>query len=265
MNILAAITLAITSAAGAASITTDEVRVSTIGATAAAGGIAFSSYVSVATDRKLTLQGAAGFINTASSVSASAFFGNGSHLTGISNSILYATQTFSGANTFGSSFTVRSQGRAITLSTSSLSNNFSIDGSGILQFYPELHNSSHTLIPQVTTTSQDLGPCVSGSTIAITTSGGRVEVSFTGTLGNSFFKATFLQDGQFVDNQGIDAGITFNVDGAFGTQGGFNYLLPAPAAGQHQYCFTMSKETASDITLFNDSTHANIFYVKELK
>ena len=66
----------------------------------------------VAAGSSVTLSGANGFVTSASSVTASAFFGDGSHLTGVAaggGAVLTATQTFSGANTFGSTTTISGQ------------------------------------------------------------------------------------------------------------------------------------------------------------
>lgn len=268
--ILASLTMAVF--AQASSIDVNTIYVSTISGQATSNGITLSSNVYIAPGSSLTLQGAAGYITTASSISASAFFGDASHLNGIA--ILTGTQTFTGANTYASSFTLQSGGRQIILSTSSVTNNFSISPDGTITFVPTIHNSSHTTIPEATTTNSTFGPCVAGSTLTITTSGGKVEIIFSGSLKNvssdgglpNTSQVNFLVDGGYVRDLTATKG--FKVHHRFS----YTYTLPitvdyltdALSAGDHSFCLTLSAEATSTATLINSSS-GNIFYVKEIK
>lgn len=260
--------LPMTSKAG--TVSADAIYVSTIGGQGSQSGIVFSTAVYFVAGASLTLQGPSGYITSSSSINATAFFGDGSHLTGVST--LASSQIFSGANTFASSFTVRSNGLRITLSTSSTVSNIDIDQMGTVKFYPELHNSSSTIIPNATTTNQYCGPCVLGSTLTITTTGGDVEISFSGVLGTGerIAAINFLQDGQFVGDLGADA-----VIGKMSSNGNsdsevitVHYLVGAPTSGAHSYCLSLCTNFSSSgftATLRNDAVNANLFSIKELK
>lgn len=65
-----------------------QIYVSTIGGNPSSNGINISSYVYVVSGASVTLQGAGGYLTTSSSVTASAFFGNGANLTSIGTAAL---------------------------------------------------------------------------------------------------------------------------------------------------------------------------------
>jgi len=259
----------------ASEISVDTLYVSTV--VGQLGGIRISSNVFFTSGSSLTLSGATGNITTASSVTTSGFFGDGSHLTGISPIVLTSTQTFNGAVTFTSSFTIQSHGRQIILSTSSTVNNIAISSTGALSFYPNLHNSSSTSIPNTTITTTQLGTCVTGSTLTIQTSGGRVEAEFSGLIrlaqpaGSSATLVGILQDGQFVRNLSATKPILYGRFGSGNAQNSagypINYLFDAPPPGEHSYCLTVAAPDGGDgITIVNDSAVCrNIFFVKEIK
>ncbi len=253
----------------ASEVATNSLRVSTISAPSGATGITFSSSVRLLPNNSITLNGAAGAIVLASSVTASSFWGDGGSLTNTNNAVLSATQTFSGANTFTSSFTVQSFGRTVALSTGGTTDNLTLSSNGTVLFSPELHNSSHTLIPNASTTNTSLGSCVDGSTLTITTTGGNVEVTFTGARRRTTsggLNLSVLQDGQFPpgfdSTTGIARSFTLN---AYGSQVCFSYLFSAVGAGTHSYCLTFAALGGGTAELLNDSSTSNIFYVKELK
>ena len=190
---LLALFLAIPLMAKASSLQTDLIRIST--ATGSSDGITFSSYVVLSSD--LALTGPVGYITASSSVTASAFWGDGRSLSGVGT--LFSSGTYSGSNTFLSTFTIRSAGRDIVLSTSATIDTIKISGSGTLSFNPELHNSSHTLISAYSTTQQSFGACVPGSTVTIRTTGGKVEAIYILSLshnasGTASIWTTLLQD-----------------------------------------------------------------------
>ena len=185
-----------------------------------------------------------------------------------------STQTFTGANTFTSSFTVQSNGNQIVLSTSSNVNDISINSDGSISFFPELHNSSSTIIPEFTTSVSSYGPCVTGSTLAITTTGGRVEILFTGTVlangGNSVPGISFLIDGGFARDLSSQKGFSASAiiqEYAFG----LDYILDALPVGVHQFCLSLvDLQSSISVTLVNhtdtfENGASNIFFVKEIK
>lgn len=247
-------------------IASDHISISTI--QAGSSRIAITSSVYVTAGASLTISGQDSTLTTASSMTASAFFGDGGQLSRIAS--LTANQSMSGAATFSSSFTVNSLGGEIVLSTSSSIGNLAINSDGSTSFTPNLHNSSSTVIPDATTTNQYCGPCVSGSTLTITTTGGKVEIVFSGTIGNNDKSSAivFLQDGSFVGNLGSDAvlskAIWLNAHYPLIS----SHYVVEPTAGQHSYCLSLCTNVIQNPTtaeLFNDATHTNIFYVMELK
>lgn len=245
-----------------------------VGTVAANGtGITISSRVYLSPNSQLTLQSSGGYITTTSSITGSSFWGDGTNLSGVG--LLSATQTFSGANSFSSSFTARSGGRVLVISTSATMDNIRINSSGESSFYPELHNSSSTTFPLFSTTNNSFGPCVTGSSLTIQTSGGVVEVviqttvsiSSDGICGGWNAGINFLQDGQFVGDLSSGYGPGFispsSCDASVKSVR-ISYLL-TPSAGLHSYCLTVSAIGGVHATTVGQSVAANMFYVKELK
>lgn len=250
-------------------ISVDATNLNNIAAQPAVSGLQIVP--NAVTGSSITLLGPNGNIVTASSISASAFFGDGSHLSGIATTI--ATQSFSGAQTFLSTFTAQSGGNQIQLSTSSSVINMRVQGDGATTFYPELHNSSSATVPRATTTAATFGPCIAGSTLTITTSGGKVELTFSGILRNATLNSTvaltFLADGQFPPGLSSTKSLVRSHDtiphGAYDA-GPFRYLLDAPAAGAHSYCLSISAPDGGTTALGEvEFDFRSIFIVKELK
>lgn len=156
----------------------------------------------------------------------------------------------------------------INLSTGSERVNMSLDDSGI-HFSPEFHNVVSTSLAEFTTTNGTLGPCVTGSTLAIVTAGGRVEIALvaatTTTVGSATMRVAFLQDGAFVPGQSAARGAASRIQDPMSlfASHSFTYLLPAPAPGQHEYCATVAT-SAGSITLTANSAN-NQFFVKEIR
>jgi len=259
--------LFLTLPADAALVATDSAAVNTITAQAPSNAIFFSSAISILNGSSLTLQGAGGYVSTVSSINASAFFGDAGQLSGAGKII--SSQTFSGGNTFTSSFTVRSGGREIILSTSTSINNVYISPEGVLGFYPAIHNSSRTAgIPQYFTNNTTLGPCVPGSTITITTTGGQIEVNFAGSVTSASATITVLQDGQFINGlsatKGVNSYLSANPETTTFFPASFSYLLNSASAGVHTYCLSLAALGSSGAT-FEEGVMTNIFYVIEVK
>ena len=269
LSLCALMSLILCSTARAGMATFDVLTISTASGQADNSGITISSDAYILPGSSLTLQGAGGYITTQSSITASSFFGDGGHLTNVAS--LSGNNAFSGANTFTSSFTVQSSGRPISVSTGAGSNNIFISSNGSVSFNPRLHNSSATIVPEAQTTNSSFGPCIV-STITLTTSGGRVELIFTGSFklgpdaASEQAAINFLQDGQFVRDLSNTKGFIVFTSGATldsYTSMRLSYLLDAPAPGQHSYCLTISALNGLPTTL--SAASSNIFYVKEIK
>lgn len=234
----------------------------------------FSSPVYLSPGSLIRARGSGGTLTSVSSITASGFFGHGGSLTNVA--LLPSTQTFSGANIFSSSVIVTSGGREIYFSTSSITKNISISPQGEIIFYPKLHTSTKTTIGQASTTAGTFGPCIAGSTISLVTSGGRVELSFHGTLSNDGgpsaqpWQVAFLQDGSFVGGMGPTTGIGVFFPGSSLIVGAqwtthFNYLIDTLPSGSHSYCISMRSAGSGTTTLLNDATIGNQFYAIGIK
>lgn len=274
LSIVIALSVSLPITVHAGTIAADTIYTSTINAFPASNGINITTNAYFSAGNSLTLSGANGYITTQSSITASAFFGDGSHLANVAN--LIGDNNFTGANTFTSSFSVQSGGRQIILSTGPGMSNILIDTNGAISFSPQLHNSSATIVPGYSTTNSAFGPCIPSSTITFTTSGGRVELAFTGNieLTSQITQVgtwiNFLQDGQYVRDLSSSKG--FMVWTHLTSPGGnievqpirISYLLDAPPAGSHSYCLTLLSLNGFASTLAS-SDAGNIFYVKEIK
>lgn len=258
--------LALQSTATVASeLNVDSISISTISGIADSNGITFSSSIYFSPGSSITLQSASGYINTSSSVTGSAFFGNANALTGVIRQ--EADNIFDGGITFTSSVTIQSGGRTISLSTGASAVNVHISSFGSIAFYPELHNSSHTTMPQFTTTSSTFGPCITGSTLTITTAGGRVEITFTGitSAGTGVPRVSFLQDGQLIPSFTTSTAVGGNIT-HWGMTTPYNYIV-SPSAGQHSYCATLITASGVGTAALNadDDCCRNLFFVKEIR
>lgn len=191
-----------------------------------------------------------GSFGSTGTVSANKFFGDGSSLTGITGAscstcaVLIATQTFSGANTFTSSFTIQSGGRQIILSASASVNNINISTGGIVSFSSNTHQSSVTRGFSGSTAATIFSQCF--ATATVTTAGGDVLVWYTGAMHNSNASQgcliSILQDGAYISGKSNALG--FNVitspSGNLPESASFQTLLKGVAAGTHNWCLTMA-------------------------
>lgn len=109
-----------------------------------------------------------------------------------------------------------------------------------------LTRSSTTInpMPNASFTNIALGPCHSGSTLTLTTNGGKVRISVAGSGANSTLEMHIglLQDGAFVEGTNSTKPIT----SANCTGNGnpinmsFSWVTPtAPSAGSHTWCLTL--------------------------
>lgn len=209
-------------------------------------------------------------LTSQSSFTASAFFGYGGELLSVNNHLIDSTNSFSGANTFGSSTTVASGGREISFSTGATAA-IKISSSGIVTFYPELHNSSRTIIPTPVSVSTTIGPCVPGSTITVQSSGAPLELVFLGNMGplisNDVISINFLVDGSFLP--GFSSGKTIcsyspiNSFSPWGHSVFCQSVASGLTASAHSLCVTVSGNSPSTHQIRGSA--ASYFYVLELK
>jgi len=263
---LATILLFLRLTARASDLKTDRLETTTL--YPASTQLFFNSSLSLTPDASLSLHGAAGYIISGSSVNASAFFGDGSQLSGILR--LSADQTWSGADTFTSSFTVQSNGGQISLSTSPTTTNISIDANGATSFSPSIHNSSSTTLPDYSTSATQWGPCVTGSTLTLTTAGGRVELYFLADLtSNSSLQGnpgiSFIVDGVFPRDLTNQSGFT-EENSTIHRSASIDYLLDTLPAGQHTFCVSLSADPSQGGTTFlSNANAASLFYATEIR
>ena len=247
----------------AASMEIDSISLSTISAQAGTNGLNITTSVYILAGSSLSLRTGSGFILGQSSITSSAFFGDGSSLLNVAG--VGANLTWGGPATFLSSFTIQSAGRQISLSTGTATNNLVISPEGVISFCPELHNSSSTIIPNSATTAAACNICIAGSTLTITTSGGSVEVVFTGALENTSagrVQMRILQDGIPLPSISNYLREIYSAN-MFSAASSLRYLIKTPSAGTHSYCISIC--TWAGGSLLNDAADANIFFVKELK
>jgi hypothetical protein len=261
----------------ASDLSLEKIHVTTISALQSPLGLELSTSATLV-NSSMTLQGSTGYLTSASSISASSFWGDGSHLSGLnSDVILTATQTFTGANTFISTFTVQSSGREISFSTGTNGSSLTITASGVTEFSPAIHNSSSTELPNTTVTNKTLGPCIAESTLTIRTTGGRVEVNFSGVVAVGVYTSSgdiisILQDGQFPIGLSSTKGIVGSNSSNPVNAVSFTYTLDAPTPGDHSYCLTAAAPAGigASTTIINSggpfaSSSRNIFFLKEIK
>lgn len=159
---------------------------------------------------------------------------------------------------------------AIRLSTTSAHDNIRISSTGVTTFSPYLHNVASMTIPQFTTTNIYCDVCATSSTITMTTSGGRVELVFSGVIYN---------------NNSQIAGLNFLIDGGYAVGFSSTSLLrksswnpaadyadssrlisPVLSAGTHSFCVSACSPDSGETTYLVNSPYApNIFYAKEIK
>lgn len=156
-----------------------------------------------------------------------------------------ATQTFTGQNTFTGSVTVSS---------------FTVLNGGITG----VHNSSSTVIGSYSVTQNTFSSCVTGSTLTITTNGGRVMVGFSGNASQSAnaqaMYATYKVDGVTTTSPIVKTAFT-----TAGYELNMSFLgITAPlSAGPHSFCLAIRNSGAASGTISGDSN--NQFWITELR
>lgn len=269
MTPLLVLALLTCSRAAGSEIAVDRIIASTVSAPSGGANIEFLS--PLFTIGNVSLSESSGTVVSGSSVVAGSFDGYGAPLENIA--ILSGPdQSLSGANIFLSSLSVASGGRIISLSTGSTAAGISISQTGATTFSPTLHNASSTIIPNFSTTNPYCDIGVPGSTLTITTNGGRVELVFSGLVFNNPAAAgmSFLVDGAFVSNLSSASVVNRYDWHPLLVSETLRYVTDPLAKGSHSFCLTLCTNMTTNPDSFaavldNTSDHATIFYVKELK
>lgn len=98
-------------------------------------------------------------------------------------------------------------------------------------------------LPQISITATAFGPCIAGSTLTITTTGGPVMMSFSATVQNGNLQANtvvgVLMDGAFLGGETTAIGYWSAMTAIINTGGpvgGITYTRTAPSAAAHSFC-----------------------------
>lgn len=174
---------------------------------------------------------------------------------GSGDAILAATQTFSGANTFTGSVRVSS---------------LTIVGGGITG----VSNSSSTIFTtQFQTTQTSFINCVTGSTLTITTTGGRVMVGLANHCNSSaaygICEVSYKIDGVSISSNSITNFQNDNTSNVTGNVS-FTHLTDTLTAGSHSFCLDFKTNSATPGTstlgtILNNRNGRGQFWVQELR
>lgn len=206
-----------------------------------------------ASDVSLTMSGSAGTITNKSSVTASAFFGDGSHLTGISGGHVLSTGTTALASQFPQRSTMVFDSSFFTLSDNSAGNEtfVSLGGTTTFSVSPE----THTVISlPITFSNTSFGACVAGSTITLTTGGGGLHIFFSAPISNDSGAVdafNILLDGNYLESR-FTQSATNGVCSGDATNGHCSFSWETPAAlsaSAHTVCLQAAVQSASIGTL----------------
>ena len=232
-----------------------------------------SGALTLAADAGLTLSGASAFINTQSSVNASAFFGDGSHLTDVpmSPQTLAALEDVAASTAALESAKVDRAGDtmtgALTVSGASVTASaFFGDGSHLTGMVI----SSYTAVPNTVLTNTAFGVCFATVTL-MTTAGATLSITYQGIASNSNpgqeVLVSVLMDGAFIHTPTIGALAAGNSASANDHDNvGFvhEHSLEESASGTHSFCLT-ARVTANTGTLHNDANYFSRFGVREYR
>lgn len=144
-------------------------------------------------------------------------------------------------------------------------------------------NSTFTyLTDEYTNTGTNMGPCIAGSTVTLTTSGGPVEISFdfsqAQTAGGGGTRVQVLMDGNWIDDFGASESMApmSRESGGSSVQLFPTLLLyrtnSPPSAGSHGFCVTFERNaggtsyiTCKKSGAFAEGPKKCLFSVRELK
>ncbi len=213
----------------------------------------------MASGSSITLSGANGFITGKSSITASAFFGDGSALTGISAG--GETNTYASSKTFTTN---------VLMKASATASGFFGDGSALTGL-PVAQTTITYNLGGATTETTNFKVCYGTGTL---TFGGTapVAVFYSGDITNSGAAGTyciinFLLDGAFISPASSLVGMGKSNNAAAGGSGNAATLrlFPNPGAGSHSYCISLISPFGTTCTFSTGGTYGNQFGVVELK
>lgn len=231
-----------------------------------------NSRVGIGTNSPAQTLDVRGNIVGTSSVTANAFFGNGSALTGITSSGVTATSspTWSGNHTFLHTVTVSSN---IVASSSITGTAFFGDGSALtnLPSSPVAQSSFTYGLNGATTETTNFTTCYASGTL---TTGGTapIAVFYSGDITSSGAAGTycvinFLQDGAYISpaSKTIGMGKAASASAGGAGNGTTVRIFPAPSAGSHSWCVSLISPFGATCTFTNTSVLGNQFGVVELR
>lgn len=192
-----------------------------------------------------------------SSITASAFFGNGSALTGLAGE----------ANTYASSKTFTTN---VLMNASATASGFFGNGSALTGL-PVAQTTVTYNLTGATTETTTFKVCYASGTL--TTNGSSlIQVHYSGSITNSGAAGTYcilniMQDGAFISPYTSTVGMGASVNGAAGGFGNatMTRIFPAPSAGSHSWCLSMISPFGTTCTFTYASAHGNEFGVTELR
>lgn len=169
----------------------------------------------------------------------------------------------------------QAQSNDIIFSTAPGVKNMYLTPEGEVTFYPEVHNSTSVTLAEFSTTATTYASCVTGSTVTLYTAGGRLELSFTGTLSNigggswQFYAGVnFLLDGAYPTGLSAIDGFRSRI-ASYKSPLSINYLVDPVPPGRHDLCLSLSTADPNGGTAIlydSDAAQAtNTFFVKELR
>jgi hypothetical protein len=192
-----------------------------------------------------------------SSITASAFFGDGSALTGIAGE----------ANTYASSKTFTSDvlGKSSVTASGFFGNGSALTGLPVAQTTVTYNLSG------ATTETTTFKVCYGSGTLT-TSAGTQVQVAYSGDITNSgaagqYCVINFLQDGAFISPASSTIGMGKSNNASAGGSGNATTVrvFPSPGAGSHSWCVSMISPFGATCTFTSSAVLGNQFSVTELR
>lgn len=249
-------TLTRTSATGSTTVGSNAGAVIAAPAGAESGRFDVSGLTMVA-NADIVLSGASGVLTSGSSITASAFFGNGSALTGISAA---ETNTYTSSKTFTTN---------VLMKASATASGFFGDGSALTNI-SAVSTVTYNLTGATTETT-NFKVCYATGTLTLL-AGTQVQVTYSGDITNSgaagqYCVINFLQDGAFISPASSTIGMGKSNNASAGGSGNATTVrvFPSPGAGSHSWCVSMISPFGATCTFTSSAVLGNQFSVTELR
>lgn len=175
----------------------------------------------------------------------------GSKIVAMSISTTAVTAATFNATTLNAA-TLQGPGLAVSAATLSASGSLSLTGSAVATFNTPISSTSISGTLSNSFTATALGPCVSGSTVALTLPiAGNVLVGFTGNGYSStlaaVFNGTILMDGAYQQGASSSSGQLTVTQPVANDVDNFSFYFPIlnAAAGTHNFCLSTSISTGT--------------------